>query len=130
MSITVVTARDEFGSPTTREVYEDGVKYTQDNGNLDILSAKPSLLATYGSGNWLSVHVGDSVNVVVTKPEEGDSDSDSDFSFDFGGDDSSDDSSDDSGDDSSDSDETGSSDDDEATDDDSTGDTDSTETEE
>jgi hypothetical protein len=82
MSITVVIARDDVGSPTTREVYADGVKFTTEGGDLSILSSKPSLLATYGSGNWLSVHVDDYVQVIVDRPEES-----SDDSFSFGDDD-------------------------------------------
>jgi hypothetical protein len=83
MSITVVTARDEYGAPSTREVYEDGTKFVNDNGNLDILTAKPQLIATYGSGNWLSVHLGDSVTVITKTPDEtSDDSSDLDFSFD------------------------------------------------
>jgi hypothetical protein len=100
MSITVVIARDDVGAPTTREVYANGVKFTTENGDLSIVSGKPQLLATYGSGNWLSVHVDDFVDVVVTRPPE-DEDS-SDFGDSFGdsfGDDS-DDSSDESSDDS------------------------------
>jgi hypothetical protein len=99
MSITVVTARDDNGAPSTREVYEAGVKYVNDNGNLDIISAKPQLLATYGSGNWLSVHVDDSVTVITKAPDESSDDddfggfgddSDSDSSDPFGSDDSTD----------------------------------------
>jgi hypothetical protein len=83
MSITVVTARDEYGAPSTREVYEDGAKFVNDNGNLDILTAKPQLIATYGSGNWMSVHLGDSVTVITKTPDEtSDDSSDLDFSFD------------------------------------------------
>ena len=91
MSITVIIARDDVGAPTTREVYADGVKYSSDNGNLDIISAKPQLLATYGSGNWLSVHIDDSVEVMTTRSEDDDSGDD----FSFGSDDDSSDSSDD-----------------------------------
>ena len=80
MSITVVIARDDVGAPTTREVYETGVKFSADGGDLSIISAKPALIATYGSGNWLSVYVDDNVEVITTKPESDDSDS-SDFSF-------------------------------------------------
>lgn len=81
MSITVVIARDDVGAPTTREVYEDGAKFTTENGDLSIVSGKPQLLATYGSGNWLSVHVDDFVDVRVTRSED-DSES-SDFSDPF-----------------------------------------------
>jgi hypothetical protein len=89
MSITVVIARDDVGAPSTREVYETGVKYSAEGGDLSIFSGKPQLLATYGSGNWLSVYVDDNVEVISTKPEESDSGFD-DFSF--GDDDSSSDS--------------------------------------
>jgi hypothetical protein len=80
MAITVVIARDDVGAPTTREVYEIGVKFSTEGGDLSIISAKPQLLALYGSGNWLSVHVDDHVQVITERPAE-DSDSDSDFSF-------------------------------------------------
>jgi hypothetical protein len=96
MSITVVIARDDVGAPSTREVYETGVKYSAEGGDLSIFSAKPQLLATYGSGNWLSVYVDDNVEVISTKPEESDSGFD-DFSF--GDDDSSSDDTDGSSDD-------------------------------
>lgn len=96
MSITVVIARDDVGAPTTREVYESGAKFTTENGDLSIVSGKPQLLATYGSGNWLSVHVDDFVDVRVTRSEEDDDSSD----FDDPSADASDDSGDDSGDDS------------------------------
>src|SRR5215831_17350802 len=58
-------------------------------GDLMIYSDRPQLLGTYGSGNWLSVFIGDNVTVISKKPEE-DSDSDSgfgDFGSDFGSDD-------------------------------------------
>ena len=105
MPITVVIARDDVGAPTTREVFAEGVKYEIDNGELVIISGRPQRVATYGSGNWLSVYLDDNVEVIVTKPEEDSSDSD-DFSFgDFDSDSSSDDSdSDDSSSDDSDSD--------------------------
>ncbi len=79
MSITVVIARDEVGAPSTREVYETGVKFTTESGDLSILSDRPQLLARYGSGNWLSVHVDDNVTVISEKPAESSDD------FDFGG---------------------------------------------
>jgi hypothetical protein len=129
MSITVVTARDEYGAPSTREVYEEGVKFVNDNGNLDILTAKPQLIATYGSGNWLSVHLGDSVTVITKTPDESSDDSSddsSDFDFSFGDDDSDSDTSDDSDSDSDTSDDSDSdtSDDDTAVDDSDTSDDD------
>ncbi|HEY7008630.1 MAG TPA: hypothetical protein VH395_06815 [Jatrophihabitantaceae bacterium] len=96
MSITVVIARDDVGAPSTREVYETGVKYSAEGGDLSIFSAKPQLLATYGSGNWLSVYVDDNVEVISTKPEESDSGFD-DFSFGDDSSDSDDSSSDDAG---------------------------------
>jgi hypothetical protein len=101
MSITVIIARDDAGAPTTREVYESGVKFSTEGGDLSIVSAKPQLIATYGSGNWLSVHVDDNVEVITTKSDDDDDDSMS-FGDDdpFGSDDDS--SSDDSSDDSSD----------------------------
>ncbi len=80
MSITVVIARDDVGAPSTREIYETGVKFTTESGDLSILSDRPQLLARYGSGNWLSVHVDDNVTVVSEKPAES-----SDDDFDFGG---------------------------------------------
>jgi hypothetical protein len=117
MSITVIIARDDAGAPTTREVYESGVKFSTEGGDLSIVSAKPQLIATYGSGNWLSVHVDDNVEVITTKSDDDDDDmsfgdddpfgsSDDDSSSDDSSDDdSSDDSSDDdSSEDSSDSD--------------------------
>jgi hypothetical protein len=127
MSITVIIARDDAGAPTTREVYESGVKFSTEGGDLSIVSAKPQLIATYGSGNWLSVHVDDNVEVITTKSDDdddmsfGDDDpfgsSDDDSSDDSSGDDlfgSDDDSSSDdsSSDDSSSEDETDSSDED------------------
>jgi hypothetical protein len=102
MSITVIIARDDVGAPTTREIYEAGAKFTTEGGDLSIISARPQLLATYGSGNWLSVHVDDNVEVITTKSESGDDDDAFGFGDDsdsaFGDDDSStdDDSSDDS----------------------------------
>ena len=72
MSITVVIARDDIGAPTTREVYEQGAKFTVDSGDLSIISAKPQLIALYGSGNWLSVHVDDHVEVISERPAEDD----------------------------------------------------------
>jgi hypothetical protein len=99
MSITVVIARDDVGAPTTREIYETGVKYSAEGGDLSILSAKPQLLATYGSGNWLSVYVDENVTVVSTKPDESEGSGFDDFSFD---DDSSDDTSSDASESSSD----------------------------
>jgi hypothetical protein len=87
MSITVIIARDEVGAPTTREVYENGVKFSTENGDLSIVSAKPQLLATYGSGNWLSVHVDDAVQVLVDRPDDGGDSGDFGDSFgDLGGD--------------------------------------------
>lgn len=83
MSITVIIARDDVGAPTTREVYENGVKFSTENGDLSIVSAKPQLLATYGSGNWLSVHVDDAVQVLVDRPQE-ESDDSGDFGDSFG----------------------------------------------
>jgi hypothetical protein len=108
MAITVVIARDDSGAPSTREVYETGVKFSAEGGDLSVFSSKPQLLGTYGSGNWLSVYVDESVEVICTKPAEGEEDSDSGFGdFDFGSDDSSDDdsSSEETGDDDSSSDE-------------------------
>ena len=66
--------------PSTREVFETGVRFTTESGDLSILSDRPQLLAKYGSGNWLSVYVDDNVTVVSEKPAES-----SDDSFDFGG---------------------------------------------
>lgn len=84
MPITVVITRDDVGAPSTREVYETGVKYQVEGGDLMIYSGKPQLLGTYGSGNWMSVYVDENVSVISIKPEE-DSDSgfgDDSFSFD------------------------------------------------
>lgn len=78
MSITVVIARDDVGAPSTREVYETGVKFTTEGGDLSILSDRPQLLARYGSGNWLSVYIDDNVTVISEKPAESSDD------FDFG----------------------------------------------
>jgi hypothetical protein len=89
MPITVIITRDDVGAPSTSEVYETGVKYIVEGGDLMIYSDRPQLLGTYGSGNWLSVFIGDNVTVISKKPEE-DSDSDSgfgDFGSDFGSDD-------------------------------------------
>jgi hypothetical protein len=87
MSITVVIARDDVGAPSTREVFETGVKFTTEGGDLSILSDRPQMLAKYGSGNWLSVYVDDNVTVISEKPAESSDDS---FDFDsFGDDDSS-----------------------------------------
>jgi hypothetical protein len=80
MSITVVIARDDVGAPSTREVYETGVKFTTESGDLSILSDRPQLLARYGSGNWLSVHVDDNVTVISEKPADSGGED-----FDFGG---------------------------------------------
>jgi hypothetical protein len=80
MSITVVIARDDVGAPSTREVYETGVKFTTESGDLSILSDRPQILARYGSGNWLSVHVDDNVTVISEKPADSGGDD-----FDFGG---------------------------------------------
>jgi hypothetical protein len=92
MSITVVIARDDVGAPSTREVFESGVKFTTEGGDLSILSDRPQLLAKYGSGNWLSVYIDDNVTVISEKPAESSDDS---FDFDsFGDDSSSDDTSD------------------------------------
>jgi hypothetical protein len=88
MSITVVIARDDAGAPSTREVFETGVKFMTEGGDLSILSGRPQLLATYGSGNWLSVYVDDNVTVLTEKPADESSD-DSSFDFDSFGDDSS-----------------------------------------
>jgi hypothetical protein len=91
MPITVVITRDDVGAPSTREVYETGVKYQVEGGDLMIYSARPQLLGTYGSGNWMSVYMGDAVEVISTKPDE-DSDDDSGFggdSFSFDSDDTS-----------------------------------------
>jgi len=85
MPITVVIMRDDVGAPSTREIFETGVKYTVEGGDLMVYSDRPQLLGTYGSGNWLSVYIGDSVTVVSTKPDESDDDSsfgDDSFSFD------------------------------------------------
>jgi hypothetical protein len=89
MSITVIIARDDAGAPTTREIYATGAKFINDDGNLNIVSAN-QVLATYGSGNWLSVHMDDSVEVITTKSEE-DSDDSDDTDFSFGDDSDSDD---------------------------------------
>jgi hypothetical protein len=97
MAVTVIIARDDTGAPTTQEVYADANKYAVQDGNLDVILHGTGVLGTYPSGNWQSVFMDSSVERIVTKSE--DSDSDSGFGdFDFGGDDSSD-----SGDDSSDS---------------------------
>ena len=90
MSITVIIARDDIGAPSTSEVYEV-VEVRLDGGDL-CFSPTPALIALYPSGNWLSVHVDNYVEVVTVKPAEDDdtSDSSDDFSF-GGGDDSSDD---------------------------------------
>ena len=121
MSITVIIARDDAGAPTTREVYESGVKFSTEGGDLSIVSAKPQLIATYGSGNWLSVHVDDNVEVITTK-----SDDDDDDDMSFGDDDPFGSSDDDSSDDSSDDDLFGS---DDSNSDDSSSDSDSSEDE-
>jgi hypothetical protein len=77
MSITVIITRDDNGAPMTREVYEEGAKFTVENGELNVISARPQLVALYGSGNWLSVHLDDHVAVVTAAPAEDDSESDS-----------------------------------------------------
>jgi hypothetical protein len=83
MPITVVISRDDVGAPSTREVYETGVKYQVEGGDLMIYSDKPQLLGTYGSGNWMSVYLGDNVTVISTRPDESDSGfGDDSFSFD------------------------------------------------
>jgi len=63
MTITVVTARDENGAPSTREVLRDGDRYRIVSGNLEIISSAREALGFYASGNWLSVHVGENVTV-------------------------------------------------------------------
>lgn len=98
MPICVVITRDEVGAPSTREVYETGVKYTVEGGDLMIYSGKPQLLGTYGSGNWLSVYVDDNVEVISIKPEESSDSGFGDDAFSFDSDDtSSDDTSSDDG---------------------------------
>jgi hypothetical protein len=99
MAVTVITARDEHGGPTTREVFAAANKYVINDGNLDIIVQGAGPLGTYASGNWMSVYMDDSVEITTTKTEEDDGGF-GDFSFDS--DDSSDASSDDSSDDSSD----------------------------
>jgi hypothetical protein len=69
VSITVVATRDDTGAPTTREVYAAGTRYTIDNSNLQVFSGQSRLLALYGSGNWTSVYVGESMRVVRGMPE-------------------------------------------------------------
>lgn len=64
----------------TKDHYETGAKFTVESGDLSIVSGKPQLVAYYGSGNWMSVHVDD--NVVTTTEKPADSDDSSDFSFD------------------------------------------------
>ena len=80
MSITVIIARGDTGAPTTREVYAEGAKFNIENGELGIISDRPQLVALYGSGNWLSVHMDDHVVVVTEKPEDSDSSGDLEFS--------------------------------------------------
>ncbi|HEY2167047.1 MAG TPA: hypothetical protein VGH01_07765 [Jatrophihabitantaceae bacterium] len=128
MSITVVTARDENGAPSTQEVYAAANRYKITDSNLEILTPDPKLIATYGSGNWMSVHVDNEVEVITKKPDE-DEDSSGDDDFSFGGDDddSSDDSSDSSDDFSFDSDDSDTDSDSDSTDSDDT-DTDSDDT--
>jgi hypothetical protein len=86
MAITVIISRDDNGAPMTREVYDTGEKYTVEGGDLTIVgnnSGRPQLLAMYGSGNWMSVHVDDFVRVVTEKPaEEEEEDASDAFSFD------------------------------------------------
>jgi hypothetical protein len=64
MTVTVVTTRADNGVPATRDVYAGGVRYTTTNGNLQVISATRAPLAFYGSGNWLSVYVGQCVTVI------------------------------------------------------------------
>ena len=87
MPITVVITRDDVGAPSTREVYETGVKYQVEGGDLMIYSDRPQLLGTYGSGNWLSVYIGENVTVISTKPEESEDSGFGDDSFSFDSDD-------------------------------------------
>lgn len=84
MSITVVISRDDAGAPMTKDHYETGVKFSVEGGDLSIVSGKPQLVAYYGSGNWMSVHVDDNVVTTTEKPADSDGGSDfgSDFSFD------------------------------------------------
>lgn len=89
MSITVIITRDDNGAPLTREIYEEGARFKVENGELNIISGSPELVALYGSGNWLSVHMDDHVAVVTTKPPEDDSGS-GDMDFGLGDLDSSD----------------------------------------
>lgn len=63
MTITVVTARDENGAPSAREVLRGGDSYTIVSGNLEIISSAREMLGFYPSGDWLSVYVGDCVRV-------------------------------------------------------------------
>jgi hypothetical protein len=81
MAVTVIVARDEHGGPTTREVFATANKYVISDGNLDVIMQGAGALGTYGSGNWLSVYMDDSVEVTTIKPPEEDS-SFGDFSFD------------------------------------------------
>jgi hypothetical protein len=81
MKITVVTTRDDLGAPATREVYAAADRYAIADGNLEVLSAKRELLALYGSGNWFSVFVNDSVKV-ISGGSEADLSTDLDFESD------------------------------------------------
>jgi hypothetical protein len=81
MAVTVIVARDEHGGPTTREVFATATKYVISDGNLDVIMQGAGALGTYGSGNWLSVYMDDSVEVTTIKPAEEES-SFGDFSFD------------------------------------------------
>jgi hypothetical protein len=86
MAVTVIVARDEHGGAT---------KYVISDGNLDVIMQGAGALGTYGSGNWLSVYMDDSVEVTTIKPAEEES-SFGDFSFDSDSDSDSDSSSEDS----------------------------------
>jgi hypothetical protein len=103
MAVTVIVARDEHGGPTTREVFATATKYVISDGNLDVIMQGAGALGTYGSGNWLSVYMDDSVEVTTIKPAEEES-SFGDFSFDSDSDSSSEDSDSDTDSDSADSD--------------------------
>jgi hypothetical protein len=81
MAVTVVISRDDNGAPMTREVYADANKYVIDQGNLDVVIQGQGGLASFPSGNWLSVYMDDTVEVITTKPEESSDDSSSDFDF-------------------------------------------------
>jgi hypothetical protein len=82
MAVTVITARDEHGGPTTRELYAAATKYVISDGNLDVIVQGAGPLGTYASGNWLSVYMDDSVEITTIKSEDSGSGDFGDFGFD------------------------------------------------